>query len=59
MQNSVEFEHYCRALVLRGHSRDWIRRNRVTLEKRFEVDQVPFDCPAPPQEAVRDRYAEL
>lgn len=59
MPNSVEFEHFCRALILRGHNRDWIRRNRSLLMQRFECDPVPFDCPVPPQGRAHDRYEEI
>ena len=45
MQNSADFENYCHALALRGHSRDWIRRNRPLLEERFARDTVPFEAP--------------
>lgn len=59
MQNSADFENYCHALALRGHSRDWIRRNRPLLEERFARDTVPFEAPPPPAPIAHDRYGEL
>jgi hypothetical protein len=53
-----EFETYCQALVGKGNGRDWVRRNRSVLERRFADNPVPFD---PPLEPIKrhDRYDEL
>lgn len=59
LQPDHAFEAYLSALVQRGHSRDWIRRNLPAVEQAYRDSPVPFEAPPEPRQKARDRYEEL
>ena len=54
------FEAWLVAQAVAGHDREWLRRNRPLLLKRWKKDDSPLP-PPPPREPnpVPDRYSEV
>jgi hypothetical protein len=53
------FDQWLVAQAVAGHDRDWLRRNRPMLLKRWKNDDSPLPPPLPAQPKTHDRYSEI